>query len=189
MRGSTVFCSLALIALIGMQTLAAVAEAAKQECPQDASGVVIRAIRFSEDPPAYTFMVTNNTSRPLTSLSIGMGVGLFGQDQFIEASEQNQPTSVGAPSDWEGWHVLAKDPRLPNSESRTLIKYRWFSNDDPKSWIQPGQSLSGFSVQFPGLKTPSEDGKQPAPFDLSNVPFRASLFSARCPQIGMVEPD
>ena len=185
---------LALFALIQMGGVSAAGEVKRANCPQKPSAVVIRALQFSGAPRNYAFMVTNNSTRPIVSLDIG--TGLFGRDwyRFIELSERSRPTSVGSPSGWYGGSLLVRDPRQPGSESRTLVVYFWGHNQnipfESRVWIQPGQSLSGFSVQLPASETPIEGQIPPAAHpDLTNVPFNAHTFGGGCPEVGMVEAD
>ena len=105
--------------------------------------------------------------------------------------------------------MLTQDPRLPGSHSETLSRYFWERETAKTEGIQPGRSLSGFSVQLPtpheaelayvhfreshGLRTklptdpPLEERLPPQP-DLTQVPFRIGVY-ARCPLVGTVELD
>ena len=157
----------------------------KEECPQGGSEVVVRALRFSEGPPSYSFMVTNNGTRPIGILKLGRG-----EDTFIDAQFETVPTSVGSPSGWEGMHVFGQDPRLPEAHSHSLVAYLW-NTEDPEARIQPGDSLAGFSVQFPAPKrNPSGETRELSALpDLTDAPFRVWPYGARCPIVGVVEPD
>ena len=136
--------SLALI----LATLAAGDPAdSPEECPRPAgSDVVVKALRFS-DGRSYAFMVTNNGPTPIRDINIG-----WGGPPFIEGSVKTEPTSLGAPSGWKSRSVMGQDPRLPGSHAHTLISYYWVAEDDAAG-IEPGRSLSGFTIQLP---TPHE---------------------------------
>lgn len=158
------------------------------ECPKNGSEVVVKALRFSEGPPSYSFMVTNNGTRPIHSVSLGAGSDIVG-DMYIKAELEAVPTSVGSPSGWKGMHVFAQDPRLPKAHSNSLITYLWTA-EDPEAWIQPDRSLSGFSVQLPApKKDQSKEERRRVHPDLTAVPFRVRPYAARCPVIGTVELD
>lgn len=172
-------CSFALLAMLA----AAAPSEPAPECPKGGSEVVVKAVRFSEGPPSYSFMVTNNATRPIHSFSLG-----WGDDTFIEASFESVPTSIGSPRGWEGMHVFGQDPREPEAHSPSLVSYLWHP-EDPESRIQPGQSLSGFSVQLPAPRTNHPPGRPPPYPDLTDVPFTADLVGARCPVKGTVESD
>ena len=157
----------------------------EEECPKGEGDVVVKALRFSEGPPAYSFMVTNNGARPIWNLTLGTL-----DDTFIAAQFETIPTSVGSPGGWEGMHVFAQDPRLPGAHSHSLIAYYWTAADHPEAWIKPGRSLSGFSVQLPTVEEiPGKPRRRPAYPELTDVPFRARGYGGRCPIIGTVEPD
>ena len=97
--------------------------------------------------------------------------------------------------------VLGQDPRLPGSHSHTLTSYLWSALEDPEAWIQPGRSLSGFSVQLP---TPHEavlaylafgsrsgcprSGRRIRQPDLTKLPFDVLRSGGRC-VVGTVELD
>ena len=154
------------------------------ECPKDGSGVVVKAVQFSEGPPSYTFMVTNNGTKPIYLVSLGGG-----EDTFIEVSFEAVPTNVGSPGGWNGMHVFGQDPRRPEAHSPSLISYLW-NTEDPKARIQPGQSLSGFFLQLPApRKDPPGNKRRPVYPDLSDVSFQVYAYGARCPAIGIVELD
>lgn len=158
----------------------------EDECPKGGGEVVVKALRFSEGPPAYSFMVTNNGARPIWNLSLGTL-----EDTFIEAQFETVPTNVGSPGKWEGTHVFAQDPRMPEAHSHSLIAYYWTAAEHPDAWIRPGKSLAGFSVQFPMPKRhpPGDERRRPAHPDLTNTPFLVDPYGARCPIVGVVEPD
>ena len=180
MRGRITRCSLL--------AAAALATAGSSEptidCPQDSSKVVVKAVRFSDSPPAYSFRVTNNGTR-------SVGIVVLGEDaeRRLRIAPETVPTSIGSPTGWEGIHVFGQDPRRQKVHSPTLITYLWTAKK-PEARIQPGQSLSGFSVQLPpgSENTKSADGSG-AGFDISNLPFLVHPYGARCPVIGTVELD
>ena len=182
MPGQSIGCVFVALAVLGASEPP---DPVEEECPKGEGDVVVKALRFSEGPPAYSFMVTNNGARPIGILTLGTL-----DDTFIEAQFETLPTSVGSPDGWEGMHVFAQDPRLPDAHSHSLIAYLW-TTEDTKARIQPGQSLSGFSVQFPMPKMdlPGEGRRHPVHPDLTNVPFLVDPYGARCPIVGAVEPD
>ena len=192
------FAALALLA-------AAEPPAPAEDCPNQAGAeVVVKALRFS-DGRSHSFMVTNNGTSPIFAISIGDGA-------FIENSYNVQPVSVGSPSGWEYTYVLGQDPRLPGSHSHTLTSYLWSALEDPEAWIQPGRSLSGFSVQLPtpheavlayfafwesvGMpeERPTEqswarmEARLPPQPDLTKLPFEVLRSGERC-VVGTIELD
>lgn len=174
-----ILCLPALVAVMG----AAAPPEPLAECPKNGSEVVVKALRFSEGPPSYSFMVTNNGAKPLVTLKLGRG-----EDTFVEVAFESIPASIGSPTGWQGTHVLGQDPRYPEAHSPSLVSYLWTA-EDPTAWIRPGQSLSGFSVQFPPPKESPEGRSSPAHPDLSATPFTARPYGARCPVVGTVEFD
>ena len=167
---------------------------------QPAGEVVVKAHRFS-DGRSYAYLVINNGTMPIFNVSIGRGA-------FIEIDYSTRPTSIGSPSGWKGMDVWVPDPRWPQSHSPRLIKYLWEA-EDPDAWIQPGRSLSGFSIQLPtphesalaylrvskvyqsleDLPTdpPFEERLVPQP-DLTDVPFKVLQYGG-CDVSGAVELD
>lgn len=172
-------CLFALMAVLG----ATAPSEPLAECPKSGSEVVVKALRFSEGPPAYSFMVTNNGARPLVALKLGRG-----EDTFAEVAFESIPASMGSPTGWQGTHVLGQDPRHPEAHSTSLISYLWTA-EDSAAWIRQGQSLSGFSVQFPPPKESPDGRPRPAHPDLAATPFTARPYGARCPTVGMVRFD
>ena len=174
------------------------------ECPKQASSeVVVQAFRFS-DGRSYAYRVTNNGTRPIVDVIVGRG-----GDEFIEIGYNTKPVSMGSPNGWQGEHTAGQDPRLPGSHSHTLISYWWRAEDWETGGIQPGQSLSGFSVQLPtpqeaelaymqfrasmgwpqtSLKDPPFEERLPPQPDLTDVPFEVGR-RARCNLVGTVELD
>ena len=147
-------------------------------------------------------MVTNNGTSPIFAISIGDGA-------IIEDSYNVEPASVGSPSGWEYTYVLGQDPRLPGSHSHTLTSYLWSALEDPEAWIQPGRSLSGFSVQLPtpheavlaylafweSVGMPQErptdpplEARLPPQPDLTKLPFEVLRSGERC-VVGTIELD
>ena len=181
--------------------LATAAYAAPEECAeQPADDVVVKAHRFS-DGRSYAYLVTNKGTTPIRAVYIGSGA-------FIGIDYSTEPTSMGSPDGWRGVHAFVPDPRWPQSHSPRLIKYLWEA-EDPEAWIQPGGSLSGFSIQLPtpqeavlayrrflvsigstaDLPTdpPLEERFDPQP-DLADVPFEVARSGARDAE-GTVELD
>ena len=179
-----------------------------EECPMPAgSEVVVKGVRFS-DGRSYAFMVTNNGLTPIRSITIG-----WGGPPYIERSVKTEPTSLGSPSGWKSSSVMGQDPRLPGSHAHTLISYDWIVEDDA-ALIEPGRSLSGFTVQLPtpremelawlrsrkaqGVSAepsdlprdpPINDRLPPQP-DLTHVSFRVWQHRGRCGfAVGTVVPD
>ena len=114
-------------------------------CLGPATDVVVKALRFS-DGHSYAYSVTNNGRTPIRSIYIGRGA-------FIDNSNSTVPASIGSPRGWSGQDVWMPDPRRPGWHAPRLIEYQWRAGDDRENWIQPGRSLSGFSIQLP---TPHE---------------------------------
>ena len=212
MRRLAVSCSFATLAMLAAAEPPAPAKEAPadpREMPEcskaDSDEVVVEALRFS-DGRSYSFRVTNNGTSPIRHVALGW---VRHRGPFIEGSFATMPTSMGSPDGWKSMHTAAQDPRLPGSHSHPLINYQWFV-EDPDARIQPGRSLSGFSVQLPtpheavlayldhweslGMPAerqpkgrPLEERLRPQP-DLTKVPFRASS-ERRCPAFGTVELD
>ena len=202
-------------ALLSTLALAEPAEQAEQgdstgffaECRKPAgSEVVVQALRFS-DGRSYAYRVTNNGTSPIVYVTVGWAVGWGGE--FIENNYSTEPVSLGSPSGWKGQYLPTPDPRLPESHSPVLARYWWYAEDWQTGGIQPGRSLSGFSVQLPtpqeaelarmqrnaslGLSTtplrnpPLEERLPPQP-DLTDVPFEIGR-TVRCDRVGTVELD
>ena len=163
---------------------------AATECAQEGFAAVVKAVRFSGYPPAYVFRVTNNGTKPVQVVLIGIAEGTYGMDKLIDRSVESEPMSMGSPKGWTARVVYGRDPRLPESHSPSVMGYRWIA-DDRKAWIQPGQSLSGFSVQLPGSGREMNDGeRKPSYPDLADVPFSVHARGSPCPvMVGMVEVD
>lgn len=173
-------------------------------CPEDKADVVVEAHRFT-DGRSFSFMVTNNGTSPAYVVQIGRGGGR--ERGFVKNAFSTRPISMGSPRGWKGGHVRGQDPRQPGSHSPTLISYLWTA-EDPESVIQPGSSLSGFSVQlptpeeaedarvrfwksqgFPAERRDPQKTRRTAQPDLTNVPFRISLSGDVCIVIGRVGRD
>ncbi len=200
MRRLAAPCSFAALALLAAAEPPAPAE---DECLKAGAEIVVKALRFS-DGRSHSFMVTNNATSPIFLISIGDGA-------FIENSYSTQPASVGSPSGWKYTYVLGQDPRRPGSHSHTLTSYLWSALEEPEAWIQPGRSLSGFSVQLPtpreavlayvdfwesiGMPVqPTEpsleemEARVPPQPDLTKMPFTMLRRGERC-VVGTIEPD
>ena len=179
-----------------------------RRCAEGDPEVVVTAYRFG-DGRSYAFMVTNNAKSAIYAFHVGRGsVGREG-DTFIEASFATEPVSIGSPSGWTGMHVRTTDPRQPGSHTPRLIDYQWRPKD-LDAWIQPGRSLSGFSVQLPTPREaelahrdfwesrgfpselpkerPFEERLPPQP-DLTTVQFGALLGGKTCVVVGDVQLD
>ena len=129
--------------------------------------VVVKALRFSGDPPAYSFRVVNNGTKPITAFSLGTD-----DSWVLEATFDTVPTSIGSPRGWKGRHMFAYE--------RPWLKYRWEPVDRGEVWIAPGQALSGFSVQLPRPRGDHRDeAGRPAPVDLADIPFTVMLDAGR----------
>ena len=190
------------VAGFALGTLAMLAASAPaEECAGDAADVVVKAHRFS-DGRSYAYLVMNKGAAPIRSFYIGWGA-------FIDSSYSSKPVSIGSPSGWKGMHAVVPDPRLPQSHSPRLIQYLWKAGDDPKTWIQPGRSLSGFAIQLPTPhesalaylrvslayrslaelpKDPPFEERLPPQPNLASVPFEA-LSTGGCSVVGTVELD
>ena len=189
------------IALLSTLALAEPAEQA-EECPKPAgSEVVVQALRFS-DGRSYAYRVTNNGTSPIVRVTVG-----WGGDEFIESNASTEPVSLGSPSGWKGEYLPTPDPRPPRSHAPVLARYWWYVGDSGGTGaIQPGRSLSGFSVQLPTpqeaelaytqasirstpLRDPPFEERLPPQPDLTDVPF-VILRYAQCPLLfGTVELD
>lgn len=193
---------MAIRAVLCAVAVLAMAAHASEECAEQPPGddVVVKAHRFS-DGRSYAYLVTNSGEAPIHAIYIGWGA-------FIEISASTRPTSMGAPNGWRGMDAWVPDPRWPQSHSPRLIQYLWEA-EDPSAWIQPGRSLSGFSIQLPTphesalayirdstaynsvdelpKDPPFEDRLDPQP-DLTDVPFEAARFGA-CKVAGTIELD
>lgn len=192
------------------------------DCPRG-SDIVVKAIRFEGDPFHYAFMVTNNSKEPILEVTIGRGEGRddWWEEGDIEWASATVPITFGTPRGWKARIVRGEEKRLESeSEIRGLFSYEW-SVDDQFEWrpdelgqgrgagIQPGRSLSGFSVQLPtpeqsrftqrfswiarGIGDPGIFGltdKQRLKLqpDLRNVRFIAGDGN-RCLQLGDVQAD
>ena len=91
---------------------------------------------------------------------------------MVATAQETVPTSVGSPRGWKGRHTFGYET--------PFLKYFWEA-EDPEARIQPGQTLTGFTVQLP--KPRREDPKDlwgnPVVTDLTAVPF--SVVPYRCP--------
>lgn len=194
MAKGTIPCAIAAL------VVAAAATPAEDCAKQPGDDVVVKAHRFS-DGRSYAYLVTNNGTTPIYAIYIGYGA-------FIEIDYSTQPTSMGAPNGWRGTDAWVPDPRWPRSHSPRLIQYLWEA-EDPDAWIQPGRSLSGYSIQLPtphesvlayrdfwesrGLpaELPTdprlEERLDPQP-DLASVPFQVGRYGG-CGAEGTVELD
>lgn len=180
MAGRAILCSSALLATL------VVAEPADTGTEPSAGGadVAVKAVRFSDGPPAYSFLVQNTGTKPIKSVCVGSGEGAF-----IEASLEAVPTSIGSPKGWKGMVVFAHDTQPVETPLRSGIAYLWIA-DDANGWIPPGQSLSGFSLQFAVSRKDDQPvvERRPTPPDLSRAPFVVRPSAAR-PITGNVELD
>ena len=170
-------------------------------CLGPATDVAVKARPFS-DGHSYAYSVTNNGRTPIHFVQIGWGA-------LIEISYSTEPASIGSPHGWKGQDVWVQDPRRPGSHSPRLIQYLWQAGDDRENWIQPGRSLSGFSIQLPTpyesalidlrrtrtynplaeLQTdPSFAERLPPQPDLADVPFSALRYGG-CAVEGTVKLD
>ena len=147
--------------------------------------VRVIAYKFAvEDPPSYAFRVVNNSDAPIFVVSIGSHPYLLSID--------HQPSSITAPEGWRGipaygyespymhyfWEVTEPaDGREPVADS------------ERRHEIQPGESLSGFSIQLREHIEPyTEDGTLFVQEDLRHVSFEALVASGAC-YVGRVQPD
>lgn len=193
-----VTCSLALLAALA----AAQPSRPWEECfKQAGSEVVVQAFRFS-DGRSYAYRVTNNGTKPLSFFAIGRG-------SYIKGYQNTDPVSIGSPGGWTGMEMGYPDPRLPESHSPILTLYKWYA-EDGTAVIQPGRSLSGFSVQLPtpreaelaylqvlesaGVpaelpKDPPMAERMPPQPNLADIDFEVTSREERCTVVGTVELD
>ena len=164
-------CSFAILAML-LGTVPAVSAA---NSPQDDREVVVRVLRFSDEPAAYSFMVINNGTTPITHVVLGRG-----DDPVLEVSFDTVPVSIGSPSGWRGRDLVGHES--------VWLSYQW-EPEDRKAWILPGQTLSGFSLQLPVPRGDVRDGEgRPVPLDLTDVPFSVLRYAGRT-VVGTVELD
>ena len=102
-----------------------------------------------------------------------------------------------------------RDVRQPGSHAPSLTHYQWGA-EHRKAWIQPGRSLSGFSVQLPtpheaelyylafwesmGMpdtlpKDPPLEAREAPQPDLADIDFEVALDAERCAFVRAVELD
>ena len=170
-------------------------------CLGPATDVVVKALRFS-DGHSYAYSVRNNGRTPIRSIYIG-------REALIDNSNSTIPVSIGSPRGWSGQDVWMPDPRRPGWHAPRLIEYQWRAGDDRENWIQPGRSLSGFSIQLPTLHEsalihlrrtraysphaelrtdPAFAEQLPLQPDLADVPFSVLPWGG-CWVVGTVELD
>ena len=146
-----------------------------QDCLEDGSVRVI-AHKFAGDPPSYAFRVENGTDLPIGLISIGHGHEMYLKRDAIRTR------FVGSPSGWSGAVQWCENRDCP------YMRYLWtpMAADGESEVasgydIQPGESLTGFSVQ---LRSDYGDDL----WDLRTLPFRviASAPSFTC-YVGIVE--
>ena len=191
---------MAIRAVLCVVAVLAMAGHASEECAEQPPGddVVIKAHRFS-DGRSYAYLKPRRAANPRHLHRLGR----VHRDRL-----QHPATSMGAPNGWRGMDAWVPDPRWPRSHSPRLIQYLWEA-EDPDAWIQPGRSLSGFSIQLPtphesvlaylrvskvyqsleDLPTdpPFEERLVPQP-DLTDVPFKVLRYGG-CDVSGAVELD
>ncbi|MYE22815.1 MAG: hypothetical protein F4Y01_02545 [Gammaproteobacteria bacterium] len=142
--------------------------ALREICAQEPPKATVKAMRFPEGPPAFSFMVTNHGTLPIRMISIGSN----GDRSVLAIAPETEPTSLGSPKGWKGTRTFGYET--------PFLKYFWEA-EDPNARIQPGESLTGFSVQLPEpqREDPRDTRGQPVLTDLTAVPFRAVPY--RCP--------
>ncbi len=156
---------LALLAALDPLALAAA-------CVENSEAVEVRAYRLPEGPPAYAFMVINNADAPILSISIG-------GPPHIPINRDNIPTSVGAPTGWEGNYFFEDNHPVQ------YMQFLWEAKD-PEMRILPGASLSGFSIQLPypvGTEERpllSPEGHPEFQTNLRDIPFRIVSMIGEC---------
>ncbi len=197
-------------ATIALLILAAPASGKAQEQPGQGPGgadcyqrdeIRVTAWKFAEDPPSYSFRIVNGSDFPAFSMTLGGDPGLF---------SIYRATNIGSPQGWTGQTL--------RSYERGHIRYVWRPNIPPDEnisesphLIQPGQTLSGFSVQLPPwgydytvtndtaelIRMPLQpDGRlrlgddivSEQDVDLRFIPFTVRLSGGDC-RIGHVQPD
>lgn len=141
-------------------------------CVEDSSDVAVRVYRFSEGPPAYTFMVINNTNAPILIFSMG-------GPPVLPINEDNIPSSVGSPAGWEGNYFFEEN------HPAEYMQFFWEAKN-PEMRIPSGASLSGFSIQLRFPVSTEERrlfdprGRPVTQIDLRDIPFRVILTGGEC---------
>lgn len=153
--------------------------------------VRVMAYKFAdEDPPSYSFRVVNGADSPIHTVVIGTDPSLY--------TRSHVPKSMSAPEGWAG------RPEFEAERHSEYMHYLWGvterangrgSLDYPPIYgagpheIQPGESLSGFSIHLEYLWAPTnEDDRLIVQEDLRSVSFRVRLVDGRC-HVGRVQPD
>ena len=156
------------------------------QCVEDSAAVVVTVHRFSQGPPAYSFVVENNAKFPIKSLRVG-----WGQDSgpVVRANVSNVPASIGSPKGWLGAHVL----KQADEKTGRFMYYSWtLDYSDGRARILPGESLAGFSIQLPTRSESAApvdyEGRRVVQNDLTKVPFRVYSAYRTC-HTGMVRVD
>jgi hypothetical protein len=81
----------------------------------------------------YTYTVTNKGDRPITALSVG-----FDFYRGVADLSGTVPTQLGSPAGWSARGITV--------EESDAYELRW---ENPQAPIEPGQTVSGFSVTVP----------------------------------------
>ena len=145
-------------------------------CPEDGTDVVVEVVRFDGGVPSYAFRVTNNAEHPVRDLRLAED----GVLPPLLIAPETEPTSVGSPAGWTGYRHYLQDWRRPQQHSASFVTYYWGAKDE-EAWIQPGESLSGFSVQLPAPTRPNPTWQgRPVLSDLTKIGFSAHRVRAPC---------
>ncbi len=127
--------------------------------------ITAQQVRLS--PPAYVFLVTNLSDRPLSIIGIGSRAAVRVRDKVgIIASDFNTPSAVTLPSGWAS--------SVSGTGGTLYFSYSWITNDKTKA-IKPGESRCDFRVELPVFVPPKQplyaDGVLLAQTDFQGIPF------------------
>lgn len=154
-------------------------------CPPEPADVVVEVLRFDAGVLSYAFRVTNNDEGAIHSLAIGEDVG---QLPPLIVPPDTVPTSIRAPSGWRGVHVFGQDWRKPGRHWTPAVSYVWIAEDE-EARIQPGESLSGFSLLLPAPTRPDPAELGRGHSDLTKVSLLTDSGGVGCPGLGTVRLD
>jgi hypothetical protein len=127
--------------------------------------ITAQQVRLS--PPAYVFLVTNLSDRPLSIIAIGGRAAVRVRDKVgIIASDFNTPSAVTLPSGWAS--------SLSGTGGTLYFSYNWITKDKTEA-IKPGESRCDFRVELPVFVAPKQplyaDGVLLAQTDFQGIPF------------------
>lgn len=160
LRNSTLAAVSALVLVVSPSALAA----AEIACMAASRDIVVEHRRFTGDPPAHVFRVTNRTKASIYALVLGQGEQ---GGPTLPATATNAPTSIGVPAGWKGREIIDRDGER--------MRYVWTA-EEVLARIRPTTSLSGFTVQLPALEEKQRADQAP----LSQIPFTMFLADGTC---------